>query len=331
MRVSIIIPAYDAGATLAQCIEACLAQTHPDVEVVVVDDGSTDDTPRIAQGFPVHYVRQANRGPAAARNRGAAEAEGCLVGFTDADCIPEPEWIERLVAGLADGVAAVGGTYAIANPDRVLARMVHEEIAARHARFREEVDFLGSFNVAYRKEAFEAAGGFDETFTRASGEDNDLAYRLLGQGHRLRFVSAARVAHFHPTRLGPYLRAQMDHGFWRVKLYAKHPARARRGDQYAGFTDLAAPPLALAMMAAFVLVGIALLTARGLAPAVLATLGLLWIYVSIHVPWPWAMARRTGDPRMMLFAGVAALRDVARAIGMLRGVVWFILLGKGRA
>ena len=126
--------------------------------------------------------------------------------------------------------------------------MVHEEIAVRHGQFGAEVDFLGSFNVAYRKEAFDAAGGFDDSFTRASGEDNDLAYRLRGAGNVLRFAKDAVVAHYHPECLWPYLRTQARHGYWRMKLYAKHPGRARSGDQYAGPADLAGPPLSLVLL-----------------------------------------------------------------------------------
>ncbi len=330
MLVSIIIPAYNAEATLGVCLEACLAQTYPDVEVIVVDDGSTDATPRIAQGFPVHYIRQENRGPAAARNHGAAEAKGSILAYTDADCVPEPEWIERLAAGFAEGVGAVGGTYALTSPEKALARMVHEEIAARHARFAQEVDFLGSFNVAYRKEVFEAVGGFDETFTMASGEDNDLAYRIYDKGYKLRFVPEARVAHFHPTRLWPYLRTQLWHGFWRVKLYVKHPDRTRQGDQYAGLADFVAPPLALFLLAVAPLALVSVLVPALFMFVALPALALVTVYVLLHLPLPLKMARRTGEPRMLLFIGITALRDLARAIGMLCGAAWFIIGRKGR-
>jgi GT2 family glycosyltransferase len=330
--VSIIIPAYNAAGALEQCLRACLAQTYADIEVLLVDDGSSDATPRIAQTFPVHYIRQPNRGPAAARNRGAAEARGDILAFTDADCVPERDWLERLVAAFEKGVDAVGGTYAIANPESALARMIHEEIAARHARLGREVDFLGSFNMAYRKEVFQAVGGFDESFTMASGEDNDLAYRLRQRGCRLRFVADARVAHFHPTRLAAYLRTQMWHGFWRVKLYVKHPQRIGCGDQYAGIADLVAPPLALVLLAACPVLLVSAVAAPDLFPSLgvlTALLGL--VYLFLHLPLPARMAWRTGEPRMMLFVGIAALRNFARAIGMARGVGRFIIRRKTTA
>ena len=123
--VSIIIPAHNAAETLAECIEACRQQTYRPLELIVVDDGSTDDTPRIAWVHPVHYIRQDQRGPAAARNRGAREARGAILAFTDSDCVPAEDWAARLVDGFDEDTVAVGGTYGIANPDSKLARMIH--------------------------------------------------------------------------------------------------------------------------------------------------------------------------------------------------------------
>lgn len=328
MRTSVVIPAHNAEATLAACIEGCLCQSESACEVIVVDDGSTDETGRVAQAFPVHYVRQDNRGPAAARNRGAQEARGDVIAFTDADCVPDARWLAGLAAGFDEGVVAVGGAYGIVNPGHWLARMVHEEIAARHAHLEGDVDFLGSFNVAYRKAAFDAVGGFDASFPCASGEDNDLAYRLQDVGGRLRFTREAVVAHHHATRLLPYLRTQARHGYWRMKLYAKHIGRARRGDQYAGMADLAGPPLALLVVlllagvaaSSFFQVGLPL-TGPALALVVV-------VYVGLRIRMPLDMVRRSGEAGMALFLGVAALRDVARGLGMVAGMVRFFLIDR---
>lgn len=249
--------------------------------------------------------------------------------FTDADCVPEPCWIERLLVHFAQGVVAVGGTYGIANPQSLLARMIHEEIAVRHDRLGEEVDFLGSFNVACLREAFEAAGGFDESFPTASAEDNDLAYRLGDAGGVLRFAKDAVVRHFHPTQLAAYLRTQMRHGYWRMKLYAKHPGRAR-GDKYAGIADMLAPPLLLLIVAAcLVSAGCALWLATfkilgiAVAPACM--------YVAMRIPLPIQMARNARDPKMLGFLPVMFLRDLARSCGMVAGLWTFALLKRGRA
>jgi glycosyltransferase involved in cell wall biosynthesis len=328
-KVSIVIPAYNAESTLRVCLEGCLAQTHSNCEIVVVDDGSTDGTRGIAESLGVRCVTQENHGPAAARNRGAAETAGDFVAFTDADCVPEPDWIEQLLAGFEDGVVGVGGTYGIANPERLLARMVHEEIVARHAHYAEDVDFLGSFNVMFEREAFEEAGGFDEAFSEASAEDNDLSYRITEGGGRLRFASSAVVKHYHPWRLFPYFRAQLRHGAWRVKLYTKHPHRAGKGDRYAGMTDLLAP--ALSLLAAMALCHAALfgiLPLNGQVPLEMDAVVLIG-YALLRLGMPLRLVRATGDWRMFLFLPVLMLRDMARAMGMIAGIMRFIFLAKG--
>ena len=324
-RVSIVVPAYNSERTLELCLKACLAQTHPGTEVLVVDDGSTDATRRIAEAFPIHYIRQENRGPASARNRGAAEAKGCYVAFTDADCVPEPDWIDRLLPEFGENVVGVGGTYGIANPESKLARMIHAEILLRHERCGSDVDFLGSFNVMYDRRAFDAVGGFDEAFSRASAEDNDLSYRMLDAGGKLRFTREAVVNHYHPTRLWPYLKTQARHGFWRVKLYCKHAKRARTGDRYAGLSDLLAPPMAILFVACF----FRMLLARDLNPSGVLYSSFFFLYLFFRFRLPSILRARTRDPWMSLFGFVLFFRDIARGLGMCLGIVNFMILRRG--
>ena len=329
--MSVVIPVFNGACTLAECLTACLAQSYSDFDVIVVDDGSTDETARVAKTFDVHYLHQDNAGPATARNRGARAARGDIVAFTDSDCIPETNWIDSLVAGFDEDTVAVGGGYGIANKTSLLARMIHEEISLRHDRYGDEVDFLGSFNVAYRRDVFEEVGGFDESFPVASAEDNDLAYRLLDGDGTLRFVRGARVAHYHPAKLVQYLKTQMMHGYWRMKLYAKHPKRAQTGDRYAGLTDFAAPPLSLLLFVGLALLALSLVV-PGLASwglGIALPVGL--VYGLTRAGLPIRMMRRSGDPLMALFFPVLVLRDLARAAGMLRGIWTFILMKRGAA
>lgn len=316
--VSIVVPAHNASATIAQCLAACLAQTYPNTEVILVDDGSTDNTAALAAPFPVRCIRQLQHGPASARNCGAREASGQFVAFTDSDCVPSEDWLARLMLCFDESVVAAGGSYGIANRQSLLANMIHEEIQCRHAAFGEFVDFLGSFNLAVRKDAFLTCGGFDESFRAASGEDNDLSYRLLDTGGRLRFTRDALVFHYHPERLRPYLRTQARHGYWRMKLYAKHPRRMR-GDRYAGLPDLAAPVLML-------LLGLLLFLSLLGPPAPFylgVALGVLAVLVAVRLPVPLHMFRHTRDPRMLAFVGVMLVRDLARAVGMAQGIWTF--------
>lgn len=325
-RVSIIIPAFNAEKTLAQCLEACRRQTYSDVQIIVVDDGSTDNTCSIAQRFGIHCLSQENQGPAAARNRGASEACGDILAFTDADCVPAADWIERLLEGFGEGIVAVGGTYGIVNSGSSLARIIHEEIQMRHEKFGEDVDFVGSFNMAVLAASFREVGGFDACFPAASAEDNDLSYRLLDAGGKLCFRRNAVVAHHHPSRLWSYLRTQARHGYWRMKLYAKHPARARSGDRYAGRFDLLGPPVAFVMLAGLGGVGVfhpwPLLMGVSSVPLIAGALYLL----VLHGRMATRTAKRAGDRRMLWYCLVGVLRDLARALGMAAGIVKFWLL-----
>lgn len=327
MNISVVIPAYSAESTLAECLRACLAQTHTPVEIIVVDDGSTDRTAEIAKEFDVQYVHQENAGPAAARNHGARLATGEIIALTDADCIPEANWLEELVKGFdAENVVAVGGTYGIANASSPLARMIHEEIRVRHEKFGDTVDFLGSFNVAYKRDAYLAVGGFDESFRAASGEDNDLAYRLHDNGGIMRFVPEAVVNHYHPTRLLSYLKTQMAHGFWRMKLYAKHPNRSG-GDNYAGKLDFAGPPLALLSIAFYPLCILAIVLHLGVWPFVfVSTILLIDVYVLVTWRNVARIRARTDWMTGWLFSLVVYARDIYRGLGLIHGVWTFMIL-----
>lgn len=95
--VTVVIPTYNAERTLGKTIEACLNQDYPKekLEVIVVDDGSTDNTAQIVKRYPVRYIFQEKGGPAKARNTGWKNAKGEIICFTDADCIPPKDWVEK--------------------------------------------------------------------------------------------------------------------------------------------------------------------------------------------------------------------------------------------
>jgi len=180
--VSVVIPAYNSGHLVGEAIESAIRQSAPPAEVIVVDDGSTDDTPRRLESYAdrVRYVRQSNQGVAAARNRGVAEARGDFVAFLDADDVWHPRKVELQVAALA-GNSDVGliGTRRfdwpaetvpeipdIASPPVV--RVRREGLAVKNR-------FVTS-SVVVRRPILECVGPFD---TRLQGpEDHDLWLRV---------------------------------------------------------------------------------------------------------------------------------------------------------
>jgi cellulose synthase/poly-beta-1,6-N-acetylglucosamine synthase-like glycosyltransferase len=316
--VSVVIPAYNSADTIAETVQACLNQDYPAVEVIIIDDGSTDDTGKIVRQYPVRYARQENSGPAAARNTGWKQAHGEIICFTDSDCVPEPTWVSKLVSMLADErVGGAGGSYSIRNPQNLLAACVHEEITQRHLCIPRQVDYLGGFNVCYRRTVLEAVGGFDQGYRTASAEDNDLSYRVKKQGYELLFDADARVAHLYPTRLIRYLRRQAEHGYWTMRLYRTHPDMAT-GDAYARLVDHIEPPLFL--------ITIGLIPLGFIRPVLYVLLGLGGANLALQFPMAVSIVRRTGVVKYLALVPITFLRGFARAIGMLAGIVRFWLL-----
>ena len=218
--VSVVIPAYNAEATIAECIEALLAQDYPKglTEIVVVDNGSTDDTRVIASRYPVTIaIADDIRTSYAARNHGIACSNGEVIALTDSDCIPTPTWLSDLIAPLADmNVGASLGTVEAAQPETLC-----EEFTERVQPFaRPEprgLKTLLTINVALRRRTLEALGCFDERLP--TGGDVDLGWRLqerLG----LTFADApkAKVFHRHRRRFTDVFRQYRRYGLSEVLL-----------------------------------------------------------------------------------------------------------------
>lgn len=266
-KISIIIPAYNCEKTIGRCLQAALTaagnfRNTPSlrangrqVEIIVVDDGSTDGTKSEVLKYPtVKYFYQDNSGPAGARNRGAAEAAGDILFFTDSDCLPGGDWLELMVPHFyKPGVAAVAGSYGIANPEKRLSRCIHGEILFRHKMMPEYPRYFGSFNFAVLKSVFTDVGGFDRGYRTASGEDNDLSYKISSDNRKIYFARDALVAHYHTASLGKYLSEQYRHGFWRVRMYRDHP-QMTGGDGYTFWKDIAETGLVMGIYVSVALI-----------------------------------------------------------------------------
>lgn len=326
MKVSVIIPAYNAQATVGQAVQESLSQARGrlEVEVIVVDDGSTDSTADVAASAGAQVIRQQNAGPASARNRGWESATGRLICFTDADCIPSADWVVNLLEGFTDRkVGAVAGSYDIANKNSWLARWVHQEIMERHKRMDSFIKVFGSYNVAIPRYVLEATGGFDVNYRKASGEDNDLSYRIIQKGWLIAFRPEAKVSHHHPERLWQYLKEQYRHGFWRAKLYEEHPDMIG-GDDYTRLRDRVEPVLILGIT------GFAALVLLGITNLVWPLFAILAAYTCIHLAWPISWWLGLGKADALPYAGVTFLRGFARTSGLAVGILRFCFKNETR-
>jgi len=232
-RVSVVVCSYNGGPTLEQCLRSLLALDYPDYEVIVVDDGSTDDTRAILARYPaVRAIHQANRGLSAARNVGLQAATGAIIAYTDSDCYADPDWLTHLVHQLERGGASAVGGPNLSPPDGWLAACVAAAPGQpTHVLESDQVaEHIPGCNMAFRREALEAINGFDPEYRKA-GDDVDVCWRLQQAGHWITIAPGAFVWHHRRQNPRAYLRQQLGYGEAEALLQFKHPDRFNgRGD-----------------------------------------------------------------------------------------------------
>jgi GT2 family glycosyltransferase len=240
-KFSVIVCTRNGRQRVGKCLAALDRLAGGGHELLVVDDGSTDGTADfVAANFPnIRLIRTPPQGLSAARNAGAAAATGDVFAFTDDDCEPDPEWVERLRRVFADGrFAAVGGPNLPPRPQtRQEAVVCAAPGAPSHVMLDdEEAEHLPGCNLAVTRAAFEAIGGFDPVFLTA-GDDVDFCWRLRDAGFRLGFAAGAFVWHWRRPSVRLFLRQQLGYGRAERLLLAKHPHRfSPRGEaRWEGF------------------------------------------------------------------------------------------------
>ncbi len=221
-KISLYIPCYNVESYLAAVLDGALKQTLPADEILVIDDGSKDRTCEIAASYPVKIVRHdRNRGLAAGRNTGLLSARNQLVAWLDADCVPDPHWLEILNLTLSsDRVAMVGGrlieTVLTSVADRWRRAHMPQEWGAARV---DNPKFMFGNNGLGRKSAIEEVGGYNERF-RTNGEDVDVSLRLRARGYSFVYEPSAMVSHLRQDSVQSVLNAYWR--WWRsgVNAYA---------------------------------------------------------------------------------------------------------------
>lgn len=316
MRFSIIIPAYNAEKTLSSCLASLTDQSLSKelFEVIVVDDGSTDSTSKIAGQFNIHYIYQANQGPAAARNRGARDAKGDIILFTDSDCIPDHYWIQQMTRPFsAPDVVAVKGAYKTRQRELV-ARFAQAEFEDRYdlLKKRSIIDMIDTYSAAFRKDVFLNIGGFDQSFPVANNEDTDLSYRLAAKGYKLVFNQGAFVYHTHPDSFLKYLKLKFRRGYWRMVVYRRYPDKAIK-DSY---TPVAIKIQTMLMALSLTLFPLALVYSSLIYPVLLS-----WgIIIVSAIPFSFKTFKKD-RPVGLISPGVILLRSMVFALGSMSGAV----------
>ena len=220
--ISVIIPTANAEDFISESIKSFLKQDIKEKYELIVVDSSTDRTSEILSKYPLKVIRQKKLGPAAARNLGVKKSKGDIVVFVDADCMAPKTWLRELIKPFSDkNIAAVAGAYKIWNKDSPIARFLQYEIEQRYERMKDaaNIDFVGSYNCAYRKKVFKSFGGFDEKMIQ--GEDPDLSFRI-SEKNRITFQPVAYVYHRHAANLASFSKNKFQRAYWKAFLYGRH-------------------------------------------------------------------------------------------------------------
>ncbi len=226
-RISVVVCSYNGARTIRDCFEGLLRVEYPNFEVIVVNDGSSDRTAAIAQEYGFRVISTENRGLSSARNTGLKAATGEIVAYLDDDAYPDPHWLTYLAATFLDtDYVGVGGPNIPPSGDGPIAECianapggpVHVLLSDR------EAEHLPGCNMAFRRAALEAIGGFDQRFRRA-GDDVDICWRLQERGWTLGFNPAAVVWHHRRNSLRAYWKQQVGYGHAEALLEAKWPAK----------------------------------------------------------------------------------------------------------
>jgi O-antigen biosynthesis protein len=232
--LSVVLPVHDEAAhlpaTIAALVEA-VGRSDFEVDVVLVDDGSTDDSAAIAESHGFRVISTENRGLSSARNTALDAASGEIVAYIDDDAMPDPHWLTYLVDTFArTDFVAVGGPNLPVPGDGAVA----DAVAAApgnpiHVLLTDrEAEHIPGCNAAFRADALRESGGFDPRF-RTAGDDVDICWRLQDRGHRIGYAPAAVVWHHRRTTLGGYLRQQRGYGRAEAMLERKWPLRYSAG------------------------------------------------------------------------------------------------------
>ena len=226
-RVSVVVCSYNGSRTIRDTLKGMTDLAYPNYEVIVVNDGSTDNTPAIASEYDVKLISTENRGLSSARNTGWQEATGEIVAYIDDDAYPDPHWLHYLAwTFLHSDYVGVGGPNIAPPGDGAIADcLANAPGGPIHVLLSDtEAEHIPGCNMAFRRKALADIKGFDERY-RVAGDDVDLCWRLQENGGKIGFHAAAMDWHHRRNSIRTYWRQQQGYGKAEALLEEKWPQK----------------------------------------------------------------------------------------------------------
>lgn len=226
-RISVVVCSYNGAATIRSCLESLQNLDYPNFEVILVNDGSTDDTAAIIKENDFRLISTVNQGLSNARNVGLEAATGEIVAYIDDDAFPDEHWLKYLAAKfLATDCAGVGGpNIAPAGGGKSAECIANAPGGPIHILISdEEAEHIPGCNMAFRRDCLKTIGGFDPIF-RVAGDDVDICWRIQQSGHWLAFSPSAMVWHHPRNSIRAYWKQQFGYGKAEALLEQKWPQK----------------------------------------------------------------------------------------------------------
>ena len=308
--ISVVMPVRNGAASLARCLESLAASAGGDhIEIVVVDNGSTDDSPEIARRYGARVLSRPGLRVGACRNAGAEEAASQVLAFVDADHEVTQHWVLACIRAFQDPTTAAAGYLCRAPEPGTWVQRMYDALRARSGG-RRDVEWLGAGNMAIRRDVFLSIGGFDESLEAC--EDVQLCHDVRRAGHRI--VSEpdmGSVHHGDPKRLADLFFGELWRGRDNLRVSLKGPLTLR---------SLPGVVLPVAMLASLALMGVGVLAWPWLdARLALAGLALASTIAGARTLVIVRRGRLSAPLAWLQAAIVAVTYDTARALSIVSG------------
>jgi GT2 family glycosyltransferase len=226
-RISVVVCTFNGAATIRDTLDHLLALDYPDYEVIVVNDGSTDNTGEIISDYKVIPITTENRGLSNARNTGWQAATGQIVAYIDDDAYPDPDWLKFMAhTYLTTDYAAVGGFSPAPPGDGPIADCVANAPGRPVHVLLDNTDaeHIPGCNMSFKRDVLEAIGGFDPRY-RTAGDDVDICWRVLEQGWKIGFHPGVLNWHHCRNSIMTYWKQQQGYGKAEALLEEKWPEK----------------------------------------------------------------------------------------------------------